>query len=186
MKRIISFDCDGVLLDFTAGIMQWADEEWPGLQLTHANFHQWDTPGALGLDPATESRMWSRAFELSLRPIPAAETLVDTLRARGYHIIVVSARDAEGQDMAAEDLGYYFRILRSDVHFTQDKNRALTDLGALAHLDDKWKSAESIGRMWEGEGKISYLVDRPWNRSLDLTARYKRLYSYLDVLNDFE
>lgn len=186
-SRILSFDLDGVLIDTTSWAVRWMESQSPGLALDASAVHCWEYSQAFGLTRDANRQFWEDFFVAPMDVIPAAITSFTELRHRGYSMVITTARSPEQMGAIFPILGDFNISPDQVIHApAAEKAGCLDQMGALAHVDDKWQTAADLGEIWHGSGRMSYLFSRAWNQSLDLMTNYRRINDFSEVLNDFQ
>lgn len=192
MKPIFGVDVDGILLDMDEEFRNYITRTLgvdPGQPA-----RQWGLHTGYGIPKADEDRMWDVIWATPLKPMPEAHRFLDALRERGFNIIAISNR-RKGPAQAAlwRDIGQFQQlegVIATDG--AEEKAAYAEMLGLRGFVDDKlencWAVAEGLRRFADRHDDYPvspvWLLDRPYNQSLDLRVPYKRVKSLMEVLEN--
>lgn len=170
IKRRIALDVDGVLCNFTQGLIDKAVEMGRG-EYFPSSWEEWREWRA-DTDNATES-VWDRIkedtdFWLSLAPFDVDVEFqpVAYVTARPIPSIVTQTWLVLNKFPDSEVV---------TVGYDQSKVRALRELGVEVYVDDR---VENYLELKEA-GFRSFLFDRPWNQEVD--AREDRIFELKEI-----
>jgi hypothetical protein len=189
MKTFVC-DLDGVLLQ-SGKVFAKKWSEILGVDLTEDAFTCWIMEWALGVDPKLNDRFWSEVWDLELEPYPDAGWFVHRIKSLGYRFVVLTSRMAseKARKSVYRDIwkitynGVYEidDIIVCDTKKGEMKSKYIHDIpDAEYFVDDHLKNVIDV-KVNCPKLKEVFLMDRPWNRSLDL-AKYERVFSYGDIL----
>lgn len=166
---IVMLDMDGVLADWTAGVMGLACRiaEREGLpqrptpkQMT--SFKLLDSFDLEELDLVMRAMRDPHLYQ-SLSPLPGAKAAVDGLRSAGVHVGVLSSPDLDNPTCASAKLAWLERHFDRDLasHAVLAKDKTLVHCDLL--VDDKPEITGFHKPAWQ-----QVLFDHPYNRHVDL------------------
>lgn len=177
--KVFATDIDSVMLDFSAAVRYFFENKY-GADSFPAGNPQWDIHTGYGVPKPAEMEMWKHVWDIPLLPCPGAREFVQALRREGYTIIGVSTRPpGDPQRAAHRDFGQ----LKLDDYVLLDKgeSKAPTVLGLGSHyfIDDNLNNVWDVG----AAGVRTFLLDQPWNQSLDIAPAYTRVHSLRETLD---
>lgn len=189
--RIFVTDVDSVLLDISTPLERAVDKLFPEAMaagfmhyssLDDFRVGMWDLNMAFGLGKEDMDRVWDEAFATPSLPYPGAIEFVASLKAKGFKVVGLTKRGGE------RFLNPCFRdtpVLKLDTLLIADNHQAKGPFvaalpGAEFFVDDKIGNILSV--VESAPGIKTFLVDQPWNASLDLKVPYTRVYGYEDIL----
>jgi len=183
----VGVDLDGVLLNLETIWFHYIKRVY-GKDAIPLDVVHWEMERWMGI-PRPLNQLWKTTWGTPAYPFPDAIPFLEGLRKRGYEPHIVSNRAHEG----AKDAGYrdvfdhFPPPLVGGVHFVEepgDKVPILRRIGARAFVDDKWENAMEVGKALPYVR--TYLLSKPYNRSLDLDVPYVRVSRLGNVLEDLD
>lgn len=196
--RVFVTDIDSVLLDISTPLERAVnklfgkykdggnDVATEFMHYSYDGWHigMWDLALAFGLSKEDMDAVWDEAFASPSLPYPGAIEFVQELKARGFKVVGLTKRGGKRfldpcfRDTPILDLD---TLLIADNH--QQKGPFVAEIpGAEFFIDDKIGNIYSV---LEHCPKIkTFLVDQPWNASLDLKVPYKRVHSFAQVMDE--
>jgi FMN phosphatase YigB (HAD superfamily) len=168
-SRVVMFDVDGVLADFTLGFTTLAKEMFPESIMSPwstLDQPQWEFSGRL---VEYQDRVWNRIKQMDdfwsqLHPLASADELTriaNLVNKAEWPIYFVTARVGKTPQPQTEIWLARQGIEYSTVIVSHLKGEAAVVLGATHAIDDKAGNAISTSYMSDAE---SYIIDRPYNR----------------------
>lgn len=179
-QPIFATDVDSVLLDITTPIVNHFAMKHPKAEVYKDGWHTWSIETAFGVPPEEVEEMWGYIFSERTLPEPGAEEFVWALKNRGYRVVAVTARIPKFQSMLMRDIAH---MELDDVIFCRDKEETLAGLAPEAFIDDKIQHLHEAARAGVPR---RFLLNQPWNFSLDLNAPYKRIEFHDEALPALE
>lgn len=200
-SRVFVTDIDSVLLDISTpiekaiaklypqvagrarGFMHFGeDEEGYGPVGPCHHVGMWDLQIAMGLTKEDMDQVWETTFATPTLPYPGALSFIRKLKKKGFKIVGLTKRGGKRflepcmRDTPILELD---DLQIADNH--QDKGPFVKAMvGVEYFIDDKIGNILSVHEACP-EVKC-FLVDQPWNASLDIKVPYTRVYSYWEVL----
>jgi 5'(3')-deoxyribonucleotidase len=184
MKKLrLGIDLDGVVADFTAGWMNFYNQEH-GTQLAVEDSISWD-----GLVDLTHFKnmgeFWDWSSDLEgrsvfwhLEPFPGSIEALNALAEDGHHIAILTTKP----DFAIHDTMDWLarhRLPTKEIHILEDKWRVECDI----YLDDSPHVLPRLAK--ERPESVVCRYVRPWNRPVDGTVDVNDFNEFREVVGDF-
>jgi uncharacterized protein len=191
----IGFDIDGVLADFNTSFIALV-KEVTGRDLFPPDYwpHTWDYPQALGYSQEEVSAVWDRikaggTFWNQLAPLPDMEVLAKWMRmpgeppTQGYHeFYFITSRMGRNVKLQTEEwLDGQFEFAGHTVLISSEKGAIAKALKLNYYVDDRAENILDV--MKESPTTISFLVDQPWNRHVNIALRIRSIAEFLDRID---
>lgn len=176
-KPLFVCDLDGVLLDMQSVMAEYLSKTY-GKPVYAKDHSKWDLKEAYGLRHTTP--MWEFVWATPLPTYFGAKLFIKELQ-KDYEVRILSSRMNEVSERAGmRDAMTCFPGVFS--RFVPDeKHEVLKEWQPAWFLDDRPKNlfdAEALAGLRSG----LLLLDRPWNRGLDLDVPWRRVDGYGGVL----
>lgn len=192
MKKKVGLDFDDVLIDFSAGLLEFHNATY-GTSYTIEDVTSFEYKELWKCD-YTESLRRMREFvtspyhEMTL-PIKGAVDAVKFLQ-RKYDTPVITARDKTLLSETRKVANMYFPRFLKEIHFLHEndlnvlgtKGEVCSRLGVSLMVEDSLGNAETLSK----SGIQTLLFDRPWNKSNMLPELVTRVYNWDHALDEIE
>ncbi len=177
---IIFLDVDGVLLDTSQALIKEIKRRF-GVRVEEGDICNYNCNWAFGIPKADMLNIWRYVWEITLEPYESAEAFVNTLRTK-YNVVALSYRDKGDPRKAANrdfsQLNFHGIFLLQ--HGGLSKAAVVHSLNGACVVEDNIENAIQIAERSDAQ---VFLIDRPWNQSLDLSKLYTRVCSYDEILD---
>jgi uncharacterized HAD superfamily protein len=186
-KKIISWDCDDILVDTTAVLISWHNHTY-GSKLCLDDMQTFHLSETWSCSEEEATRRF-REFWLSdqvhdIKPYAQAQHAVAQLPE--YLHVSITSRNPDLRLFTQKSLDDHFSQCFSGLYFSQHVNTLYTsgkskaeickEIGSSVHIDDCHEYAVQCAQA----GTPTLLLDMPWNRR-DTPAGVIRLYSALEI-----
>lgn len=195
--QTIAIDADDTLFDENTAVRVFHNQKY-GTQHTAEDYlipgqygafweHLWQT------DAKETLRRYEEFIEHKLKhnlpPLPGAISVLKELK-KDYQLVVVTSRDARGQDITQEALADHYPDIFSAVHFVYrwggnekaTKANICKDIGADYLIDDSYEHCKLAAEA----GVVSLLFGTyGWNRMQKLLPGMTRVKDWSEVLEYF-
>lgn len=176
---IFACDLDGVLLDMADFWNEYLSKKY-GKRVTTQDQTSWDIRDWSGIPSL--NKFWDATWEADIWPYPGAASFVHSLQKLGYEVRIVSSRGSENALKAGyRQLAKYFPMLSGHIFVDGEKGPALAALQPSVFLDDRPKNLFDCALVCPRTRL--FLMDRPWNQSLELDAPWRRVGGYAAILS---
>lgn len=177
-KPLFVCDLDGVLLDMQSVMAEYLSKTY-GKPVYAKDHSKWDLQEAYGLRNLYP--MWDYVWSIPLTTYFGAKLFLQELQ-KEYEVRILSTRTSSDAQMAGiRDVSSCFPGV--SVRFVvAGKEAVLKEWQPKWFLDDRPKNlfdAERLGGLRSG----LLLMDRPWNRGLDLDVPWRRVEGFQGVLD---
>lgn len=174
-RRILAFDCDGVVIDFAGHFLPFANGEL-GTSLSYEDCHCHDLARSFGVSNEAMDKVHEKWHQLYshdvLQPVDEALESLELLSARYRNIIITSRRPhleavtRERFTQCPQVSGVYFALGRNNPFAGGDgrlhKPDLAEQLGALAMIED----SEEEFIHWSSDKVEPICFAHPWNECL--------------------
>ena len=124
----------------------------------------------------------------NIRPVKGAKDNLRKLKDHGHELIVITGRPSHLKEKTTKWLEEHFEDILDQVHFADhtvhprgwSKGEMCKKLGIYHHIDDFLAFAQSCVE----NGISVFLLDRPWNRNVELDIKIKRVFSWDEISMD--
>jgi len=187
MSHILYTDIDGVLLQFIPTLLDVLKErrEIP-CDVLEDDVSTFYIEEALGLPPSVVASAMGEVWTRPLPPYPGVQDMLGELNAMVEVVGLTDRPSTQSLEAAKRDLAdlclLQWHSVDSDKKVDVVRHRLMLD-GFVFVLEDKLRT---ITRMLDLPGQdrlFLYLMDRPWNNSMDLRG-IRRVYTHAAVVDD--
>jgi 5'' nucleotidase, deoxy (Pyrimidine), cytosolic type C protein (NT5C). len=173
--RTFAVDVDSVLLDITGPMVRHFQSRYPEHEVYREMVQHWSIETSYGVSKEEVDEMWGHIFAEPSPSEEGAEEFIHRLKGDGWRVVAVTARIPKFQPALIRDVK---RFALDDLIFTHDKETELRKLAPEGFIDDKIQHCHEAARA--GVPRV-FLLDQPWNYSMDLHVPYERVLSHYEV-----
>ena len=193
----IYVDFDDVLSDTTSAFLEILQREF-GKSVNFEGIFSFDLKASFNLTDSEYEHFFQRVHQadviMSFAPMEGAIAALEGWARRGYQISIVtgrltSAHDASLEWLAKHDVPYHsFTMVDKYSRGNTDPKIAVSmedfsEMKFSLAVEDSAKMALHLSQIM---GIPVALIDRPWNRQVDLNHRISRYTCWYDIQNDFQ
>ncbi|MEI6498337.1 MAG: hypothetical protein WCO23_00030 [bacterium] len=123
-----------------------------------------------------------------LPPVKGAKENLRKIKDAGHKLVCITGRPSHLKDLTVGWIKEHFEDIIEEVHFADSvvhahgwsKGEMCKRLGIHHHIDDFLAFAQNCAE----NGISVFLLDRPWNRNVELDINIKRVFSWDEISLD--
>jgi len=175
-KLRIAVDIDGVISDFVGTFIPLVKERY-GIELSQDDIYVHDLFLVLGITEQETQELIIETLRRPIRPIPGAVKALKKINSN-HDVHIITARHPSAQEITKQWLSDH-KIQYDSLIWLKEGNKHLLEKKFDIVIDDHLR--ELLGF----HGKVKHLVvfDHPWNRTKNVKALVRRVYTWNDIEN---
>ena len=193
----IYVDFDDVLSDTTSAFLKILQREF-GKIVNFEDIFSFDLKASFNLTDSEYAHFFQRVHQadviMSFAPMLGAISALESWANRGYQIAIVTGRltcahEASLEWLAKYDVPYHSFTMVDKYSRGNSDPRIAVSMEAFSELKFSLAVEDSANMAMHLSQKMGIpvaLIDRPWNRHVDLNHRISRYTSWHDIQNDFQ
>lgn len=174
MKKVIGIDFDDVLMDFTPGFLSFFSKKL-GKEFTKEDvtvFHFWNTFNITREEAVAICEEYYLTEE-HLENLPLPDSVQSVINLAAFDLYVVTARPPFVKEATSSWVKTHFGDSFKELYFTgafkndsaKTKGQIAKELNMTYFIDDAPHNALDVA----SRGVQVFLLDAPWNRTVDIT-----------------
>ena len=186
----IGIDMDEVIAEFLLSFLDFHNEQY-GTNLTKDQFesyHLWHAWGGTKEDAIEKVHAFHKTHHFkNIVPVDDAKRVILLLKEKHDLFVITSRQDAVAEETKVW-IQAHFPQTFSDVHFTNhfSKNGSEKRKGDICDridIDVMIEDSLDYAKECVRPNRRVFLLDRPWNRSQELSEGIIRVHSWNEILN---
>ena len=188
---IIGIDVDDVLADFMNSLIKYHNDRYNTdySKEDFKSYNLWETLG--GTEEETVGKIYDFYHTSHFDRIPPTEGSEKAVEAlsKNNNLRVITSRPYDIHDQTLSWIDRYFLGKFEEAHFTNEwaggigKPTRKKDICLEYDVDILIEDSLAYAKECVGNGTSVFLMDRPWNRSEELSDKITRVYSWEDILD---